>query len=166
MTWKRSVFIPIPEKGNAKKCSNYHTIELISHASKAMLKILQARLQQYVNQKLPNVQGRFRKGRGTRVQIVNLCWTIDKAREFQKNIFFCFIDYVKAFDCVDYSKLWKSLKEMGILDHLTCLLRNLYACQVQEATVSTGHGTMNWFKIGKGVYQGCILSPYLFNLFA
>ena len=147
MTWKKSVFIQIPEKGNAKVCTNYHTIELISHAlSKVMLKILQTRLQQYMNPKLADVQARFRKGRGTRDQIVNLCWTIDKAKEFQKNIFFCFIDYVKTFDCADYSKLWKSL---GIPDHLTCLLRNLYACQVQEATASTGHGTTNWFKLGK-----------------
>ena len=121
---ERLVFIPIPEKGNAKECKNYHTIELISHASKVMLKILQARLQQYMNQKLADVQARFRKSRGTRDQIVNLCCTIDKAKEFQKNIFFCFIDYVKAFDCADYSKLWKSL---GIPDHLTGLLRNLYA---------------------------------------
>ena len=131
---ERLVFIPIPEKGNAKECKNYHTIELISHTSKVMLKILQARLQQYMNQKLADVQARFRKSRGTRDQIVNLCCTIDKAKEFQKNIFFCFIDYVKAFDCADYSKLWKSL---GIPDHLTCLLRNLYACHVQEATVNT-----------------------------
>ena len=112
----------IPEKGNVKKCSNYHTIALISHTSKVMLKILQARLQQYVNRELPDVQAGFRKGRGTRDQIVNIHWIIEKAREFQKNIYFCFIDYAKAFDCVDPSKLWKILKEMGISDHLTCLL--------------------------------------------
>ena len=126
---KISVFIPIPKKGNAKECSNYHTIVLISHASKVMLKILQARLQQYVNCELLDVQAGFRKGRGTRDQIANIHWTIKKAREFQKTIYFCFIDYAKAFDCVDHNKLWKILKEMGTPDHLTCLLRNLYAGQ-------------------------------------
>src|SRR5574342_21615 len=160
---ERSVFIPIPKKGNAKECSNYHTIALISHTSKVMLQILQARLQQYVNRELPDVQAGFRKGRRTRDQIANIHWIIEKAREFQKNIYFCFIDYTKAFDCVDYNKLWKILKEMGIPDQLTCLLRNL--CAGQEATVRTGHGT-DWFQIGKGVCQGCILSPCLFNLYA
>ena len=125
-------FIPIPKKGNAKECSNYHTIALISQASKVMLKILQARLQQYVSRELPDVQVGFRKGRGTRDQISNIHWIIEKAREFQKNIYFCFIDYAKAFDCVDHHKPWKILQEMGIQDHLTCLLRNLYACR--EAT--------------------------------
>ena len=110
--WKRSVFIPIPKKGNAKECSNYWTIELISHANKVMLKILQARLQQYMNRELLDVQAGFRKGRGIRDQIVNIRWIIKKAREFQKNIYFCFIDYVKAFDCVDHNKLWKILKEI------------------------------------------------------
>ena len=129
-----------------------------------MLKILQARLQQYVNQELPDVQTGFRKGRGTRDQIANIGWIIDKAREFQKNIYFCFIDYAKAFDCVDHNKLWKILKVMGIPDHLTCLLRNLYSGQ--EARVRTVHGTTDWFHIGKGVCQGCILSPCLFNLCA
>ena len=114
-------------KGNAKECSNYRTIALISQANKVMLKILQARLQQYVNRELPGVQAGFRKGRGTRDQIANICCIIKKAREFQKNLFFCFIDYSEAFDCVDHSKLWKILKEMGIPDHPTCLLRNLYA---------------------------------------
>ena len=123
--WKWSVFIPIPKKGNAKECSNYHTIALISHASKVMLKILQARLQQYVNPELPDVQAGFRKGRGTRDQIANIRWIMEKAREFQKSIYFCFIDYAKAFDSVGHNKLWKILKEMGIPDHLTCLLRNL-----------------------------------------
>ena len=116
-----------------------------------MLKILQARLQQYVNYELPNVQAGFRKGRGTRAQTANIHWIMEKAREFQKSIYFCFIDYAKAFDCVDHNKLWKILKEM------ICLLRNLYAGQ--EATVRTGHGTTDWFQIGKGVHQGCILSP-------
>ena len=128
-----------------------------------MLKILQARLQQYVNYELPDVQAGFRKGRGTRDQIDNIHWIIAKAREFQKNINFCFIDYAKAFDCVDHNKLWRILQEMGIPDYLTCLLRNLYASQ--EARVRTGHGTRDWFKIGKGVRQGCILSPCLLNLY-
>ena len=122
---------------------------LISHASKVMLKILQARLQQYVNCELPDVQAIFRKGRGTRDQTANILLVIEKAREFQKNIYFCFIDYAKAFDCVDHNKLWKNLQEMGIPDHLTCLLRNLYADQ--EATVRTGHGTTDWFQIEEGV---------------
>ena len=122
-----SVFIPIPKKDNAKECSNYRTIALISHASKVMLKILQARLQQYVNCELPGVQAGFRKGGGTRDQIANIRWIMEKAREFQKNIDFCFIDYAKAFDCVDHNKLWEILKEMGIPDHLTCLLRYLSA---------------------------------------
>ena len=111
--WKRSVFIPIPKKGNAKECSNYCTIALISHASTVMLKILQARLQQYMNCEIPDIQAGFRKGRGTRDQIANVCWIVKKAREFQKNIYFCFIDDTKAFDCVDHNKLWKMLKEMG-----------------------------------------------------
>ena len=117
-----------------------------------MLKILQVRLQQYMNHELPDVQAGFRKGRGPRDQIVNIHWIIEKAREFQKNIYFCFIDYTKAFHCVDHNKLWKILQEMRIPDHLTCLLRNLYAGQ--EAIVRTGHGTIEWFQIGKGVRQG------------
>ena len=127
-----------------------------------MLKIFQARLQQCVNCEIPDVQAAFRKGRGTRDQISNICWIMKNAREFQKYIYFFFIDYVKAFDCVDHNKLWKILKEVGIQYHLTCLLRNLYAGQ--EATVRTGHGTTDWFQIGKGVRQGCILSHWLFNL--
>ena len=130
--WKRSVFIPIPKKANAKERSNYHTVALISHASKVMFKILQARLQEYMNCKLPDVQAGFRKGRGTRVQIANIFWTIEKAREFQKNICFCFIDYAKAFDSVDHYKLWKILKEMGTPDHLTCLLRNYMLVRKQQ----------------------------------
>ena len=129
---------------------------LISCASKVMLKILQARLQQYLNCELPRVQGGFRKDRGTRDQTANICWIIEKARELQKNIYFCFINYDKSFDYVDHSKLWKILKEMGIPDHPTCLLRNLYAGQ--EAT--------DWFQIRKGECQGCILSPCLFNFYA
>ena len=162
--WRRSVFIPISKKGKAKECSNYHTVAFISCTNKVMLKILQARPQQYVNCELPDVQAGFRKGRGTRDQLANIHWIIEKAREFQKNIYFCFTDYSKAFDCLDHNKLWKILKEMGIPDHLTCLLRNLYAGQ--EATVRTGHGTTNWFQIGKGVHQSCIMSPCLFNLYA
>ena len=151
-------------KAMSKECSNYRTIAFISHTCKVMLKILQARLQQYVNCELPDVQSGFRKGRGTRDQIANIPWIIKKAREFQKNIYFCFIDCSKAFDCMAHNKLWKILKEKGIPDHLTCLLRNLYAGQ--EATVRTGHGPTDWFQIGKGVRQGCILSPCLFNLYA
>ena len=139
--WKRSVNIPIPKKSNAKECSNYSTIALISLASKVMLTILQARLQQYVNRELPDVQGGFRKGRRTRDQIASIRWVIKKTREFQKNIFSCFIDYVKAFDCVDHNKVWIILREMGILDHLTCLLRNLYTGQ--EATLRPGHGDLD-----------------------
>ena len=144
---KRSVFIPIPKKGNAEEYSSYCIITLISHASKVMLKILQARL-----------------GRGTRDQIAYICWVIGKGREFQKNIYFYFIDCAKAFNCVDHNKPWEILKEIKIPDQLTCLLRNLYAGQ--EATLRTAHGTTDWFQIGKGVHQGCILSPCLFNLHA
>ena len=128
-----------------------------------MLKILQARLQQYVNHELSDVQAGFRKDRGTRDRIANIHWIIKKVGEFQKNIYFCFYS-AKAFDCVDHNKLWRILKEMGIPDHLTCLLTNLYAGQ--EATVRTGHGTADWFQIGKGIHQGCILSPCLFSLYA
>ena len=135
--WKRSVFIPIPKKGNAKEYSNYRTIALILHASKVMLKILQASLQQYVNREFPDVQAGFRKSRGTRDQIANIHWIMEKAREFQKNIKFCFIDYAKAF--VWITIYWKILEEIGIAEHLTCLLRNLYASQ--EATARTRHGT-------------------------
>ena len=148
---------------SAKERSNYCTIALISHASKVVLKILQARLQQYVNQELPDIHAGFRKGRGTRDQIANILWIIEKPREFQKNIYFCFIVYAKAFDCVDHNKLWKTVKVMGIPGHFTCLLRNLYAGQ--EAALRIRHGTMNWFKIGKEECQSCILSPCLFNLY-
>ena len=129
-----------------------------------MLKILQARLQQYLNCELTDVQAGFQKGRGTRDQIANICWDHQKSKSVSEKIYFGFIDYAKAFDCVDHNKRWKILKEMGIPDHLTCLLRNLYAGQ--EATVRTGHGTTDWFQIGKGVRQGCVLSPCLFNLYA
>ena len=139
-------------------------ITLISHTSKVMFKILQATFQQYMTSELPDVQAGFRKGRGTRDQIANIRWIIERARKFQKSIYFCFIDYAKVFDCVDHNKLWKILQEMGIPDYLTCLLRNLYAGQ--ETTVRTGRGTTDWFQIRKGVHQGCILSPCLFNLHA
>ena len=151
-----------PKEGQCPKCSKYHTTALISHASKVMLKILQDRLQQYVNLEISDVQTGFRKGRGTRDQIGNIRWIIKKAREFQKNIYFCFIDYAKAFECVDHNKLWKILKEMGIPDHLTCLVRNL--CADQEATVRTQHGIADWFQIGKGICQGCVLSPCFIEL--
>ena len=143
---------------NAQTSTQLHSSHML-----VMFKILQARLQQYVNCELPDVQAGFRKGRGTGDQIANICWIMEKAREFQKNIYFCFIDYAKAFDCVDHKKLWKILQEMGIPDHLTCLLRNLYADQ--EATVRTGHGTTHWFQIGKGdvnvVYCHLAYSTYM-----
>ena len=152
--WKRSLFIPIPKKGNAKECSNYRTTALISHASKVMLKILQARLQQYMNRELLDVQAGFRKGREIRNQIANICWIIEKAREFQKNIYFCFVEYVKAFDSVDHNKLWKILQEMGIPDHPICLLRNVYVDQ--EVTARTTHGTtklvQNWERSTSSLY--------------
>ena len=155
--WKRSGCIPIPKKANAKECSNYCTIALISHASKVMLKILQARLQQYMNHELSDVQAGFRKGRGTRDQIANINCIIKKAREFQKNIYFCFTDYAKAFDYVDHNKLWKILKEKGLPYHLTCLLRNLYAGQ--EATVRTGRGQWTGSKLGKEYVQAEYCHP-------
>ena len=161
--WKRSVFIPVPKKGNAKEYSSYHTIAFISHSSKVMLKIFQGRLQLHVNHELADVQAGFRKGRGTRDQIANIHWIIEKAREFQKNIYFYFIDYTKAFDCVDHNKLENSSRD-GTTDHLNFLLRNLYAGQ--EAKVRTKHGTTDWFQIRKEVCQGCIFSPCLFNLHA
>ena len=143
LSFRPIFFIPIPKKSNGIECSHYCTITLISHADKVMLKILQARLQQYANCELPDVQAVFRKVRGTGDQITSISWILEKASEFQRKIYFCFIDYTKAFDCVDHNKLWKILQEMGITDHLTCLLRNLYAGQ--EATVRTGHGTTDWF---------------------
>ena len=157
-----SVFIPIPKKSNAKECSNYCTIALISHASKVMLKILQARLKQYVNQELPDVQLDLEKAEEPETKLTTSTGSQKKQGNLQKKI--CLIDYAKVFDYVDHSKLQKILKEMGIPDHLTCLLRNLYAGQ--EATVRTRHGTMDWFNIRKGVHQGYILSSCLFNLYA
>ena len=159
-----SIFIPIPKKSNVEECSKCCTIALISHVGKITFKIPQARLQQYMTCELPDIQDGFRKGKGTRDQIASIYWIIEKAKEFQRNIDFCFIDYARSFDCVDHNKLWKILQEMVIPDHLTCLLRNLYAGQ--EATVRTRHGTTDWPQIGKGVHQGWILSPCLFNLYA
>ena len=146
--WKRSILIPTLKEDSTKECSKHWTIVLISHARKVMLNILQVRLQHYVNRELPDVQARFRKSR-SRDQIANIRWIIEKAKEFQKNTYLCFTDYAKAFDCVDHNKVWKTLKKMGIQDHLTCLLRNPYAGQ--EATVTTMYGTTNWFRIEKGV---------------
>ena len=152
-----------PKERQCQGMLNYRTIALLSHASKVMLKILQARLQQYENRELPDIQAGFRKGRGTRDQIANICWIIKKGSEFQKNIYVCFTDYARAFDCVDHNKLWKILKEMGILDHLTCLLRNLFAGQ--EKTVRTGHGTMEWFKLGKQYVEAvCCHSAFLTSM--
>ena len=161
---KRSVFIPNPKKSNAKECSNYCKIALFSQAGKLTLKILQARLQQYVNRELPDVQIRFRKGKGTRDQIANIRWIIEKAREFQENIYFCFIDYTKALTAWITTNCGKLLKRWKLPDQLTCFLRNLYAGE--EATVRTRHGTMDWFQISKGPCQGYILSPCLFNIYA
>ena len=152
------------KKENAKECSNYHAIALISHARKVMLKILQARLQQYVNRELSDVQAGFRKGEGPEIKLPTSAGSRKKQESSRKNIYFCFIDNAKAIDCVAHNKLWKILKENEIPDHLTCLLRNLDAGQ--EAIVRTGHGTTDWFQIGKGVHQGYILSSCLFNLYA
>ena len=160
--WKRSVFIPIPKKGNAKECSNYCTIALISHTSKTMLKILQAKLQQYMNGELPGVQARFRKGRGTEIKLPTSIGSSKNEESSRKK--FCFIGYTKVFDCVDHKKLWKILVDRGIPEHLTCLLRNLYAGQ--EATVELDMEQQTGAKLGKEHSQGCILSPCLFNLYA
>ena len=150
--------------GNAKECSNYHTIVLISHTSKAMFKILQDRLQQYVNCELPDVQAGFRKAEEPDIKLPISIGSSKKQESSRKNIYFSFFDYAKVFDYVDHNKLWKILQAMGIPDHLTCLLRNLYVDQ--KATDRTGHGTTNWFQVGKGICQGCMLSPCLFNLYA
>ena len=158
--WKRSVFIPIPKKGNAKECSNYHTFAPISHTSKVMLKVLQAKLQQCMKCKPPDVQAGFRKGRGTRDQIANIRWIIEKAKEFQKNIYICFIDYAETFDCVDHKKLWKILEEMGTPDHLTCLLRNLYAGQL-EPDVEQQTGSKLEKEFVKAVYCHPVYLTYM-----
>ena len=156
--WKSSVFIPITKKNNAKESSNFHTVALITHASKVMLKIHQVRLQQYMNQEVADAQSGFQRDRGTRDHIGNICWIMMKVKVLHKNIYFCFIDCTKAFDCVDQNKLENSE------EHFSYLLRNLFVGQ--ETTIRTGHRTINWFKIGKGVWQDCILSPCLFNFYA
>ena len=161
--WRRSIFIPIPKEGSAKECSNYHTIALISHPKKVMLKILQSRFQQFVNWELPDVKAGFRKGRGTRSQITNIHRIIEKQGNSKTKIYFCFLTALKPLTVWITTK-WKILKEKRIPDQLTSLLRNQYAGQ--EATVTTRHGTTDWFQIGKGVHQGCVLSPCLFNFYA
>ena len=167
---KRSVFFPIPKKGSANECSNYPTIALISHASKVMLKILQARLQQYVNYELPVVQAGFRKAEEPQMKLPTSAGSLKNQESSRKTCTSALLTTPKPLtvwittDCVDFNKLWKIVQEMRIPDHLTCLLRNLYAGQ--EATVRTGHETTDWFQIGKGVCQGCILAPCLFNLYA
>ena len=161
--WKRSILTPIPKKGGTKECSNHQTNALVSHASKVMFKILQAMLQHYMNRELPDVQAGFRKDRGDRDKIANIHWIIHKAREFQKNIYLCFIDYTKAFEYVDQNKPWKTLTEVEIPDHLTYLLRNLYVGQ--EITIRTLYETTDGLRIEKGVQQGYLLSPCLFNLY-
>ncbi len=158
--WKRSVFILIPKKGDTSNCSNYRTTTLISHASKILLKIIQQRLGKFIEAELPDTQAGFRKGRGTRDHIANLRWIMETRREYQKDTYMCFIDYSKAFDCVEHDKLWTALDVLGIPLHLIMLI------QLEEATVYTTYGNTEWFKIGKGVRQGCILSPLLFNLYA
>ena len=161
---EKVIFCSNPKEGQCQRMLNYLPSCSFHITSNVMLKILQARLQQYVNWELPDAQAGFGKDRGTRDQIANIHWILKKARAFQKNIYFLFNDYAKAFHCVNCNKVWKILKEMGISDHLTCFLRNLYVSQ--EATVRTRHGTMGWFKIGKGVQQGCIVSLWLFNVYA
>ncbi|CAI9728353.1 Hypothetical predicted protein [Octopus vulgaris] len=162
--WKRSVFFPIPKKKDTKDCANYRTITLIPHVSEILLKIIQKRLNTTIERELPEVQAGFRKGRGTRDHIANLRWILEKAREYQKKLYMCFIDYSKAFDSIDHDKLWKCLEEMGTPLHHVQLIRSLY--QNQEATVWTPYGDTDWFEIGKGTRQGCILSPAAFNMYA
>ena len=162
--WKQSIYIPIFKKGNPKLCANYQTIALIPHASKVLLKIIQMRIEKEMEGIMPEEQAGFRKRRGTRDHIANLRWLMETSREYQQEVFLCFIDYSKAFDCVDHNTLWEVLRKMGVRPHLTHLMRNLYLGQ--EAAVRTEHGNTDWFKVEKGVRQGCILSPYLFNLYA
>ena len=153
--WKTSILISIPKKGSTKECSDHQTIALTSHARKVMLKILHAWLQHYRNQELLDFQAGFRKGRGTRIKVANICWIIEKAKEFQKTIYLCLINYAKTFKCVGHNKLWKTLNEMKLPDYLTCLLGNMYVGQ--EAAVRTLYGTTDWFRIKKGVQQGYLL---------
>jgi hypothetical protein len=162
--WKRSVFVPLFKKGDPKDCSNYRTIALISHTSKVLLKVIHNRMEQYVEREIPDVQAGFRKERGTRDQIANLRWIMERQREYNQELYLCFIDYQKAFDCVQYDKLWAILRQTGIPEHLIYLLKSLYLDQ--EAAVRTEDGCTDYFKVEKGVRQGCILSPVLFNLYA
>ena len=162
--WKQSVYLPLPKKGDSRECSNNRTIALLTKGSKVLLQILQWRLEPYMEREMPVEQAGFQKGRGTRDHITNLRWLMEVSSEYQKNVYLCFIDYSKAFDCTDHNRLWLSLRSMGIAEHLIVLMKNLY--EGQEATVCTSHGDTEWFGIGKGVQQGCILSPYLFNLYA
>ena len=161
---EKSVFIPVPKKGKAKEHSNYCTIAFISHASKVILKILQARLQQYVNGELPDVQAGFRKGRGTRDQIANICWIIEKAQEFQKNIYFCFIDHPKVFDRLDHNKLWKILKEMGIPDHFICIRETCMQVKKQQLELDLEKQTGS--KLGKESGKVVYYLPVYFNFYA
>ena len=162
LDWKRSVFVPIPKKGDARECSNNRTIALISHASKVLLKIIQRRMEPYVEQELSQTQAGFRDGELV-IRFQNIRWIMETAREYQKRLYMCFTDYSKAFDCVDHNKLWTILLRMGVPYHLVALMKNLYTNQ--EAAVRTDFGLTDWFSIGKGVRQGCILSPYLFNMY-
>ena len=162
--WKKSVFIPLPKKGGSRDCANNRTISLISHASKVLLKVIQRRLEQHLDREIQIEQAGFRKGRGTRDHISNLRWIMEKAREYGNDIYICFIDYSKAFDCVDHTGLWLVMRRMGIPEHIIVLIKNLYS--QQEATVRTEFGNAEWFPIGKGVRQGCILSPGLFNIYS
>ena len=162
--WKKSVYVPIYKKGDKKECGNYRTIALISHASKLLLRVIQRRLEVFLIPELPIEQAGFRRGRGTRNHIANLRWMMEKAREYQRDLYMCFIDYKKAFDCVDHEILWVILRGMGVPVHLIVLLKRLYTNQ--EATVRTEFGETDNIDIGKGVRQGCILSPLLFNIYA
>ena len=162
--WKHSVYVTIPKKGDARDCANNRTIALISHASKILLKIIQKRMEPYVERELSEEQAGFRRGRGCRDHIANIRWMMEKAREYQQDLFLCFIDYKKAFDCVDNTILWKALRRMGVPEHLTVLMHRLY--DGQQATVRTEFGETDHFPVGKGVRQGCIMSPYLFNMYS
>ncbi len=162
--WKKSVYILMPKKGDTKECASYRTITLISHASKILLKVIQDRMEGHIDREMSDTQAGFRKKRGTRDQIANLRWLMERQREYNQDVYLCFIDYSKAFDCVDHERMWNTLRIMGIPQHLIYLMRNLYLNQ--QATVRTEFGDTDAFGIGKGVRQGCILSPSLFNLYA
>jgi len=161
--WRRSIYLPLPKKGDLRLCTNYRTIALIPHASKILLKIIQSRLATYFEREMSEEQAGFRKGRGTRDQISNIRWILERAMEYGKIVFMCFIGYNKAFDCVDHRRLWNTLRSMGVPEHLIILIKSLYT--KQEAAVRTEYGNTEWFEVSKGVRQGCILSPYLFNMY-